>query len=239
MAEINNKFPLDISGLEERIGYTFSEKKLLKTALRHSSFSNEQCIYTQSNERLEFLGDSVISIITSEFLYGRFPTRPEGQLSNFRREIVDGDSLANFAREIHLGDYMSFGHGEEKNGGRDRKTNLEDAFEALAGAMFLDGGLNKVKEFFIPFVKERMDQILKTGTVSDPKSQLQELVQSNGETVEYKVIGESGPDHDKRFLCAAMLGSNEIGRGEGRRIQEAEMNAARRALALFGEKGSL
>lgn len=231
----HNYYPAE--GLEEKIGYTFTDKKLLRNALCHSSYSNERrSEHIPSNERLEFLGDSVLSIIVSEYLYRSFPERSEGELSNIRREIVDSASLAAFARKIELGKYMFFGNGEEKNGGRDRTSNLEDAFEALAAAMYLDGGFECVKSFFMPLVKAQVENIFATHKLNDPKSLLQEIVQQNGETLQYEKVGERGPDHDKRFTCVVKLNSNVIGRGEGKRIQEAEMNAARDALGLFGEQ---
>ncbi len=237
MTQINDRFPSDLRELEKKIGYRFKNRILLMTSLCHSSYSNEKKGTTlNSNERLEFLGDSVLSIIVSEYLYSSLPEKSEGELSTIRREIIDGNSLTSFARSIDLGDYMLFGNGEEKNGGRERKTNLEDAFEALAGAMFLDGGLDAVKTFFLPFVGRAIENIFKTKRFNDPKSELQELVQQNGETLRYELIGESGPDHDKRFIACVKLNSNIIGRGEGKRKQEAEMNAALEALRLFGEK---
>ncbi len=227
----------DIGELEAKIGYTFADKNLLLNALCHSSYANERkSEHISSNERLEFLGDSVLSIITSEFLYISFPDRPEGELSNLRREIVDSASLASFARKYDLGKYMLFGNGEEKNGGRGRTSNLEDAFEALSGAIYLDGGIECVKKFFLPLVKEQLGDIFAMHRFNDPKSLLQEIVQQNGETLCYEKVGESGPDHDKRFTCVVKLNSNIIGKGEGKRIQEAEMNAARSALTLFGEQ---
>lgn len=223
--------------LEQNIGYTFTDKKLLLNALCHSSYANERRSENlSSNERLEFLGDSVLSIITSEYLYVSFPERSEGELSNLRREIVDSASLAEFARKIDLGKYMLFGNGEERNGGRNRTSNLEDAFEALAAAMYLDGGFECVKKFFLPLVHSQVETIFSMHRFNDPKSLLQEIVQQNGETLQYEKVGESGPDHDKRFTCVVKLNSNVIGKGEGKRIQEAEMNAARDALSLFGER---
>lgn len=237
MADKTEKFPLDVRLLEKRIGYFFNDRELLKTALCHSSYSNEKKGENmRSNERLEFLGDSVLSVIASEFLYKSFPERTEGELSTLRREIVDGKSLASFAREINLGNYMLFGKGEEKNDGRDKQSNLEDAFEAFSAAMFLDGGIEKAKAFFLPFIERAVGNIFETKRFNDPKSELQEFIQRNGENVRYEKMGESGPDHDKRFMCAAMLGSNVIGRGEGKSIKEAEMNAAKEALKLFGEE---
>lgn len=239
MSEKQKRFTFDAHELEEKIKYTFTDKKLLRNALCHSSYSNERKSENiSSNERLEFLGDSVLSIIASEYLYRTFPERPEGELSNIRREIVDSAALASFARKIGLGTYMFFGNGEEKNGGRDRTSNLEDAFEALAAAIYLDGGLENAKKFFLPFVKEELENIFATHKFNDPKSLLQEIVQQNGEMVKYEKISESGPDHDKRFTCVVKVNSNILGTGEGKRIQEAEMNAARDALRLFGEQGN-
>ncbi|MBQ7290758.1 MAG: ribonuclease III [Clostridia bacterium] len=233
----NVKIKFEAEELEAKLGYTFADKKLLRNALCHSSYSNERkSEHVASNERLEFLGDSVLSIITSEFLYLTFPERPEGELSNLRREIVDSVSLAGFARKFDLGKYMFFGNGEEKNGGRDRTSNLEDAFEALAAAMYLDGGIECVKKFFLPLVREQLENIFAMHRFNDPKSLLQEIVQQNGETLCYEKVDERGPDHDKRFTCVVKLNSNVIGKGEGKRIQEAEMNAARDALRLFGEQ---
>lgn len=239
MSGKQKRFTFDSRELEEKIKYTFTDKKLLRNALCHSSYSNERkSENVASNERLEFLGDSVLSIIASEYLYLSFPERPEGELSNIRREIVDSAALASFARKIGLGTHMFFGNGEEKNGGRDRTSNLEDAFEALAAAIYLDGGLESAKKFFLPFVKEEVENIFATHKFNDPKSLLQEIVQQNGEMVKYEKIGESGPDHDKRFTCVVKVNSNILGTGEGKRIQEAEMNAARDALKLFGEQGN-
>lgn len=237
MSEKKKYAPPSVAGLEQNIGYTFADKRLLRNALCHSSYANERRSENlSSNERLEFLGDSVLSIITSEYLYVSFPERTEGELSNLRREIVDSATLAAFARKIELGKYMLFGNGEEKNGGRDRTSNLEDAFEALAAAMYLDGGFECVKKFYLPLVRAQVEEIFSMKRFNDPKSLLQEIVQQNGETLQYEKVGERGPDHDKRFTCVVKLNSNIIGRGEGRRIQEAEMNAARDALRLFGER---
>ena len=237
MSEKKKYAPPSVAGLEQNIGYAFADKRLLRNALCHSSYANERRSENlSSNERLEFLGDSVLSIITSEYLYVSFPERTVGELSNLRREIVDSATLAAFARKIELGKYMLFGNGEEKNGGRDRTSNLEDAFEALAAAMYLDGGFECVKKFYLPLVRAQVEEIFSMKRFNDPKSLLQEIVQQNGETLQYEKVGERGPDHDKRFTCVVKLNSNIIGRGEGRRIQEAEMNAARDALRLFGER---
>ncbi len=239
MSEKYKNVIFDFTELEEKIKYTFTDKKLLFNALCHSSYSNERKHEgIASNERLEFLGDSVIYIVASEHLFRTFVGKPEGELSTLRREIIDSSALESFARKIDLGLYMFFGNGEEKNGGRERRSNLEDAFEALVAAIYLDGGFVRAKEFFLPFVKEKLQTLLDEHRFNDPKSLLQEIVQQNGETLKYEKIKESGPDHDKRFTCVVKINSNIIGTGEGRRIQEAEMNAARDALRLFGEQGN-
>ena len=236
MSEKNKNIVFDFTELEEKIKYTFTDKKLLFNALCHSSYSNEKKHENiASNERLEFLGDSVIYIVASEHLFRAFAGKPEGELSTLRREIIDSAALESFARKIDLGAYMFFGNGEEKNGGRERRSNLEDAFEALVAAIYLDGGFVKAKEFFLPFVMEKVETLFFAHRFNDPKSLLQEIVQQNGETLKYEKIKESGPDHDKRFTCVVKINSNILGMGEGKRIQEAEMNAARDALRLFGE----
>ena len=237
MSEKNKNIVFDFTELEEKIKYTFTDKKLLFNALCHSSYSNEKKHENiASNERLEFLGDSVIYIVASEHLFRAFAGKPEGELSTLRREIIDSAALESFARKIDLGAYMFFGNGEEKNGGRERRSNLEDAFEALVAAIYLDGGFVKAKEFFLPFVMEKVETLFFAHRFNDPKSLLQEIVQQNGETLKYEKIKESGPDHDKRFTCVVKINSNILGMGEGKRIQEAEMNAARDALRLFGEQ---
>lgn len=237
MSEKNKNIIFDFTELEEKIKYTFTDKKLLFNALCHSSYSNEKKHENiASNERLEFLGDSVIYIVASEHLFRAFAGKPEGELSTLRREIIDSAALESFARKIDLGAYMFFGNGEEKNGGRERRSNLEDAFEALVAAIYLDGGFVKAKEFFLPFVMEKVETLFFAHRFNDPKSLLQEIVQQNGETLKYEKIKESGPDHDKRFTCVVKINSNILGMGEGKRIQEAEMNAARDALRLFGEQ---
>jgi ribonuclease-3 len=224
--------------LEEEIKYKFSDKNLLRVALTHPSYCNENRKrgFSVSNQRSEFLGDSILSVITAEFLFNRFTEEDEGFLTRTRAALVCEDTLATFANRIALGDYMLFGNGEERNGGRNRTSNLEDAFEALAAAMYLDGGFECVKKFFLPLVHSQVETIFSMHRFNDPKSLLQEIVQQNGETLQYEKVGESGPDHDKRFTCVVKLNSNVIGKGEGKRIQEAEMNAARDALSLFGER---
>ena len=234
--------PKAMSVLEERLGYRFHDSKLLETALTHSSYSNELRSKKESvecNERLEFLGDSVLSIIVSEYLFLEQKGLPEGELTKMRAELVCGRSLSAFARSIDLGEYMFLGNGEEKNGGRSNDKILENAFEALLAAMYLDAGAEGkkvVSAFLMPLVKDGLQKLLAVGHGKDYKTALQQFVQqTEGDFLEYVVVGESGPDHMKTFRVEARLNSNIIGRGEGRSKREAEQNAARQALALFGE----
>lgn len=231
--------PKDIAGLESAIGYSFRKKETLKTALTHSSYSNElraKKISVSCNERLEFLGDSVLSIIVSEYLFKENRYLPEGDLTKLRKELVCGRSLSDFARQIGLGEYLLLGNGEEKNGGRENDKILENAFEALLAAMYLDAqaeGKRVVSDFLMPLVKEKVKEI---GHGSDFKTALQQFVQqTEGDFLEYVVVGESGPDHNKVYTVEAKLNSNIIGRGSGRTKKEAEQNAAKEGLALFGE----
>ena len=234
--------PKEMSLLEEKIGYKFENKDLLTTALTHSSYSNElraKKISINCNERLEFLGDSVLSIIVSEYLFIKNKFLPEGELTKLRAELVCEKALSKYASEIGLGDYMFLGHGEEKNNGRSRRSIIADAFEALLAAIYLDSGNDKetVAKFLMPFVKVEIKDISTEGrNTTDYKTALQQFVQqTEGDFLEYVVVGESGPDHMKTFEVVAKLNSNVIGRGKGRSKREAEQNAAKQALELFGE----
>ena len=193
----------------------------------------------ECNERLEFLGDSVLSIIVSEYLFLEQSELPEGELTKMRAELVCGRSLSGFARSIDLGSFMLLGNGEEKNGGRGNDKILENAFEALLAAMYLDAGADgkrAVSAFLMPLVKDGLQKLLAVGHGKDYKTALQQFVQqTEGDFLEYAVVGESGPDHMKTFEVEARLNSNVIGRGSGRSKREAEQNAARQALSLFGE----
>ena len=227
--------------LQERIGYTFENEELLVRALTHSSHSNESGLknhHIYCNERLEFLGDSVLSIITSNYLYKKFSECPEGELTRMRAEVVCERALSGYAEKIELGKCLLLGVGEEKNNGRQRKSILADAFEALLAAIYLDAGesgMATVEKFLLPFISEEIEKIGKSnGFNGDPKTLLQQFVQqAEGDFLEYVVVGSSGPDHMKTFSVEAKLNSNVIGRGTGRSKREAEQNAAREALALF------
>ncbi len=227
--------------LEGTVGYVFQNKEYLVRALTHSSHSNESGMknhHIYCNERLEFLGDSVLSLITSNYLYAKFADCPEGELTRMRAEVVCERALSSYAEQIELGSYLLLGIGEERNQGRQRKSILADAFEALLAAIYLDAGENgmeTVKSFLLPFIIKEIENIGKSkGFHGDPKSLLQQFVQqAEGDFLEYVVVGQSGPDHMKIFKVEARLNSNVIGRGQGRSKREAEQNAAREALALF------
>ncbi len=227
--------------LEEKIGYHFREKKYLYIALTHSSFSNEKRnrILYEHNERQEFLGDSVLSLVVSKHLFSDHMTFPEGVLTKLRAATVSAEALFEYADKIGLGEYMLLNHGLEEGGGRHHKNILADCFEALIAALYLDGGFETARDFVLRFAQERLQHLLEGGKIRDDdyKSLLQEKVQTSpGEKVEYRLIGEKGPDHHKEFSVEVRLNSNVIGKGVGKSKREAEQEAAREALATwFGE----
>ena len=232
--------PFGARALEGKIKYEFSDKMLLKRALTHSSYSNESGAknhHLLCNERLEFLGDSVLSLITSRYLYREFPDCPEGELTRMRAEVVCERALSGYAEKINLGSYLMLGIGEEKNQGRRRKSILADAFEALLAAIYLDAGADGYavcEKFLLPYIKEEINSLRTSGFSADAKTMLQQFVQqAEGDFLEYVTVGESGPDHMKVFCVEARLNSNVIGRGEGRSKRAAEQNAAKEALKLF------
>lgn len=236
MAVKNGVFPKNISFLEETIGYTFQNKEYCIEALRHSSYANEnKHLGFCSNERLEFLGDSVLSLVTSSYLFGLFSKQPEGDLTKLRADLVCTRSLSNFARKIDLGDYLLLGHGQELVGGRDQDKILEDAFEALLAAIYLDSGkdLDTVAVFLNALLKEEVERRAKSRPILDPKSHLQEIVQEAKGTLAYDIVSESGPDHDKRYVCEVRIDNNVMGRGEGSSKKKAEIAAAEDALRNY------
>ena len=223
---------LDIQQLQKKIQYTFKNPELLHRALSHSSYVNERQNEHQSNERLEFLGDSVLGFITAEYYYSQFKAYPEGDLTKLRAAMVCEKSLCVFAREIGLGEYLLLGKGELCTGGRERPSIQADAFEALIAAIYLDGGIDEARRFVLRFVRKAAAA---PGAFHDYKTKLQEIIQKNPEeSVEYVHVGESGPDHDKRFTVEVHLNSNIIGRGVGKSKKLAEQEAAHEALTLMG-----
>lgn len=232
--------PVDFKLLEKKIDYTFKDEKLIKTALTHSSASNEirsKGGNSECNERLEFLGDSVLSLVVSRHLFENFGHIDEGEMSKIRAAVVCEKALCKYAKAISLGDYLYLGHGEDKNGGRERASITSDAFEALLAAMYLDSGdVGLIYNFVIPFVSEEIAEINKTSSFVDHKTELQQIIQqAEGERLEYVLISETGPDHNKTFEVEARLNSNVIGRGKAGSKREAEQQAASQALKLFGE----
>ncbi len=224
----------EFSEFEEIIGYTFQNKELIHEALSHSSYANEKKKLRHSNERLEFLGDSVLSIVVSQYLFEHYPDLPEGELTKIRAALVCEKSLHRFALQIRLGEFLLLGKGEAHTGGRQRPSILADAFEAVIAAIYLDGGLESARKHILRFIPKnlRENRFMLFG---DYKTALQEVIQKNPEEkVEYLLIDESGPDHSKTFSVEVCLNSNVIGRGSGKSKKEAEQMAAKEALALMG-----
>ena len=222
--------------LEKKIGYCFKDKGILLNALTHSSYANETRDKTvTSNERLEFLGDAVLGVITADYLYRHLANVPEGELTKLRATMVCERSLHGFSLEIGLGEYLRLGRGEENTNGRERSSILADAFEALVAAIYLDGGFKEAERFVTGFADSFFSTKIEY-LVNDYKTALQEIVQKNpGERLEYVLVSESGPDHDKLFVVEVHLNSNVIGEGRGKSKKEAEQMAAREALRLMGQ----
>ena len=225
---------MSMEALQERIGYRFHDKALLERALIHSSYANESRQKIECNERMEFLGDAVLSIIVADHIFHKFHLA-EGDLTRIRASLVCEKSLFEFAQKIQLGQELLLGHGEEQTGGRERPSVVSDAFEALIAAIYLDSGIESARKFVLPFVTEMLEHE-DSLSFKDYKTILQEIIQQNPEEkLVYKLVGEKGPDHDKRFLVDVMLNSNVIGRGEGRSKKNAEQMAAKEALELMGK----
>jgi len=223
-----------MKALEENLKYSFKNKDLLLNALTHSSYANEARNGVTSNERLEFLGDSVLSIIVADYLYKEFASFPEGELTKLRASLVCEKSLCVFSRELEIGKFLRLGKGEDKGGGRERDSILADAFEAVLAAIYLDGGMDHARRHVMRFILKELkhtdDEVFK-----DYKTALQEIIQRNPEeSVSYILTGESGPDHDKVFQVEVHLNSNVIGKGSGKSKKQAEQMAAKQALELMG-----
>ncbi len=217
--------------LEKKLEYKFRDQSLLRTALTHSSYANEQRkTGVVCNERLEFLGDSVLGMITAEYLFRNEPEMPEGVMTRLRSELVCERSLTQVARELGLGELIRLGRGEENGGGRTRPSIIADAVEAVLAAIYLDGGIEPVKNVVNKFIFSRAELIYEQ--TKDYKTELQEQLQRGGaQDIAYKLVGESGPDHCKMFEAAVCLNGREIGRGTGRSKKEAEQSAAKNALS--------
>ena len=221
--------------LEQKTGYEFQNKKLLFQAMTHSSYANEHHMdKSRCNERLEFLGDAVLEVVSSDFLFHKYKKLPEGDLTKMRASIVCEPTLALCAGDLSLGDYLLLGKGEEATGGREGNSVVSDAMEALIGAIYLDGGFASAKEFISRFI---LNDIEHKQLFFDSKTILQEMVQAMGENpLSYELIREEGPDHNKIFEARALIGEEEVGRGTGRTKKAAESMAAYRGILKLREE---
>lgn len=217
--------------LQKKLNHVFTDGTLLRTALTHSSYANEH--HCESNERLEFVGDSVLGMVAADCLYRRFPGLSEGRMTRLRAELVCERSLFEVASAIGLGGYLLLGRGEEASGGRSRHSILADCVEAVIAAIYLDGGLERARSFIDTHILSKLSDAERAG--HDYKTELQELIQQTpGRAVTYELTGESGPDHAKLFTAAALIGGRRAGAGEGRSKKEAEQMAAKAALEGLG-----
>ncbi len=214
----------DSGKLEEKIGYRFKDRELLRQALTHSSFTNEQKINRQKNyERLEFLGDAVLELASSKFFFLNNEDMTEGQMTKMRSSMVCEPALAFCAKDLDLGEYIFLGKGEEATGGRERDSIVSDVMEALIGAIYLDSGFEEAEKFILQFVLSDLES---KQLFYDSKTILQEKVQKKGQSLRYELVGESGPDHDKQFTVEAYIDDKAISRGTGRTKKSAEQQAA-------------
>lgn len=216
---------MKLNELESKIGYKFTSRELLERSMRHSSYANERHLgRLGNNERLEFLGDAVLELVTSEYLYLTYPEMPEGEATKTRASIVCEQTLALCAKELQLGQFLLLGKGEDMTGGRERNSITSDALEALLGAIYLDGGFANAKDFVYTFI---LNDIEHKKLFFDSKTILQEIVQSQySESLNYELVSEEGPDHNKKFTVNARIGEEIVGTGTGRTKKSAEQEAA-------------
>lgn len=228
------KNKMNFKKLQEKINISFHNSKILETVFTHKSFINEAKTHIEHNERLEFLGDAVLELVVTEYLYTNFPN-PEGDLTNWRAALVRGKNLAKLAKDLDLGSFLRLSKGEEKSGGREKGYILANTFEALIGAIYLDSGFETAKKFINKHVTALLSDILRKKLHIDAKSYLQEKAQDkNNSTPEYKLINEEGPAHEMIFEMAVYLNDNLVGRGKGSSKQKAEQQAAMDALKQLG-----
>jgi ribonuclease-3 len=224
-----------LSDLQQRIGYTYTTTELLERSLTHKSYANENRV-PYHNERMEFLGDSVLNLIISEYLMKSSPDSTEGDLSRLRAAVVSEPALATVAREIGLGDYLLLGKGEDQTGGRNKDSLLADCLEALIASLYLDGGKDAAEAFVLRFFEEMLKRTCRSGGTLDYKTLLQELCQERLKQLpDYRVVSETGPDHQKQFEVELSVKSEVYGRGRGRNKKEAEQKAAKEALEKLTE----
>jgi len=224
----------DFSTLEKKLGLNFGNKDLLTQAFTHRSYLNENPSFNlEHNERLEFLGDAVIELIVTEYLYKQYPEKPEGDLTNWRAALVNAKMLTSVAEELGFNDFLLLSRGEAKEGGKARAYILANTFEALLGALYLDSGYKPADEFIKKYLLKNLSNIIKDGSYKDSKSKFQEEAQERASvTPNYKVMKESGPDHEKSFVVGVFLGDELVAEGEGSSKQEAEEAAAKKAIEV-------
>ena len=229
---------MKLEKLEQVIGYKFNDRDLLAHAMTHSSYANEKhWEKARNNERLEFLGDAVLELVSSDFLFHKNSHMPEGEMTRTRASMVCEQALAYCAGEIHLGEYLMLGRGEEATGGRERASVVSDAMEALIGSIYLDGGFTSAKEFIHKFI---LNDLENKQLFYDSKTILQEMVQGMGrEALTYELLGEDGPEHNRVYETCAKIGGREIGRGQGRSKKAAEQMAAYRGILKLKEEGAV
>lgn|SRR3989338_6309766 len=227
----------NLSILSEKVGVEFKNESFIEHAFVHRSYLNESKKFSESNERLEFLGDSILSFLTSTFLYRKFPDEPEGQLTNLRSSIVKTTTLFHVATVLSLGDYLLLSKGEEDGGGRKNQSILADTFEAFLGAVYLDSGIRAAEKILVTYLFPLIDRVLKEKLYKDSKSSFQELVQENSRVSPlYRVLKEIGPDHAKEFSVGVYVENTLWGEGSGKSKQDAEQNAALSALEKWEKK---
>ncbi|HEY4514189.1 MAG TPA: ribonuclease III [Candidatus Paceibacterota bacterium] len=227
---------MDFSTFEKRIEYTFTNKTLLRQAFTHRSYLNEnRSAGVEHNERLEFLGDAVLELVVTEFLFEKYPDKPEGDLTSYRAALVNTTSISDAAVKLGMNDFLLLSRGESRDTGRARQIILANAFEALIGAMYLDQGYEKAQKFIADQLFHKTEKIVESRLWQDAKSRFQELAQEKeGLTPSYDVVSQTGPDHDKRFIVGVYVGEERAATGEGRSKQEAEQQAAQKALQAKG-----
>ncbi len=226
-----------LEALQARLGYLFRDENRLRLALTHPSVAHEQGLAVQHNQRLEFLGDSVLQLVLTSELYGKFPSMDEGPLTKARAQMVNRRTLANRGRRLGLGEHLILSRGEDSSGGRERPSALADTFEALLGAIFLDGGFDAARDFILRQFREEFGELEVIPNLENPKGELQEVLQSNStEAPQYQLESVSGPDHDRLFESAVYHRGVELGRGKGKSKKDSESQAALAALDQLRRK---
>lgn len=227
---------MEFDSFETKIGYSFKDKRLIEQAFTHRSYLNEnRQPGREHNERLEFLGDAVLELVVTEFLYAKYPDKPEGELTAYRAALVNTVSISDAAGKLGMNEYLLLSRGEARDTGRARQIILANAFEALIGALYLDAGYGEAKDFIAAQLFHKTEEVVAKRLWQDAKSRIQEIAQEKLKvTPVYELVGQSGPDHDRTFVVAAVLAGTSVAKGEGRSKQEAEQNAAQRALDAKG-----